>query len=79
MTGPPNHSERRDMGQRATVVQLEDRDIILAGEPIPDTKEGVLIVAFEDGTSRVFNWDYVVSYYYMTEDEFARNLQEVLN
>jgi hypothetical protein len=59
------------MGQRVTAINLEDSYIIVSGEPILDTKEGVLIIAFEDGTSRVFNWDYVIDFYYMTEEESA--------
>lgn len=58
------------MGKRATNVNTEYGFQILAGEPILDTQEGVLIIAFEDGTSRVFNWDKVIDYYYMTPDEF---------
>ena len=66
------------MSRRATVVNLKNRYVIVEGEPILDTNEGVLIIAFEDGTSRVFNWDYVVDYYYMTEDEYQVALQEDL-
>ena len=60
------------MSRRATVINLEDRYLVVAGEPILDTEEGVLIIAFDDGTSRTFNWDFVVDYYYMTEDESRR-------
>lgn len=55
---------------RATVVNLKDSWLMLKGQPILDTQEGVLIIAFEDGTSRTFNWDFVVDYYCMTEDEY---------
>lgn len=55
---------------RATVVNLRDSWLMLKGQPILDTQEGVLIIAFEDGTSRTFNWDHVVDYYCMTEDEY---------
>ena len=55
---------------RATVINLPERYIVVAGEPILDTDEGVLIIAFHDGTSRTFNWAHVIDYYYMTEDEF---------
>lgn len=58
------------MGQRATVINLTERYLIVSGEPILDTQEGVLIIAFDDGTSRVFNWEHVVDYYYMSEDEY---------
>lgn len=61
---------------RATVVNLQDRYIVVSGEPILDTDEGVLIVAFSDGTSRTFNWDHVIDYYYMTEDEFEHYFGE---
>ena len=61
---------------RATVVNTKDSYIIVSGEPILDTDEGVLIIAFPDGTSRTFNWDYVIDYYYLTEDEYQRFLQE---
>jgi hypothetical protein len=64
------------MARRATVVNLEDRVMVCAGEPILDTQEGVLIIAFEDGTSRTFNWDYVIHYYYLTEDEYTRMREE---
>lgn len=61
---------------RATVVNLKDSYIIVSGEPILDTQEGVLIIAFEDGTSRTFNWDHVIDYYYMSEDEYRHLLEE---
>ncbi len=60
------------MGKRATVINMSDSYVVVSGEPILDTQEGVLIIAFEDGTSRVFNWDFVHDYYYMTADEFER-------
>ena len=55
---------------RGTAVNLFDRTILVGGEPILDTDEGVLIIAFNDGTSRTFNWDHVIDFYYMTEDEY---------
>lgn len=55
---------------RATAIRTSGRYVVLVGEPILDTDEGVLIVAFKDGTSRVFNWDKCEDYYYMTEDEY---------
>lgn len=64
------------MGQRATVVTLDDRMVVMAGEPILDTQEGVLILAFDDGTSRTFNWDKVVDFYHMNEEETQRWLEE---
>ncbi|ASZ75213.1 hypothetical protein PBI_MISSWHITE_47 [Mycobacterium phage MissWhite] len=56
------------MAQRATAINMQDRFIVCAGEPMLDTDEGVLIIQFEDGTNRIFNWDYIIDYYYMTED-----------
>ena len=70
MTCPPPTLSGEQMAKRATVVNTETKYEIIAGEPILDTQEGVLIVAFEDGTSRVFNWDKVTDYYYMTEEEY---------
>lgn len=60
------------MAQRATVINLKDSYIVVSGEPILDTHEGVLIIAFPDGTSRTFNWDHVIDYYYMSETEYER-------
>lgn len=67
------------MSIRATVVNLVDRYVLVAGDPILDTQEGVLIIAFQDGTSRTFNWDHVIDYYHLTEDEFEalRNAEEL--
>ncbi|AOT24966.1 hypothetical protein PBI_KALPINE_46 [Mycobacterium phage Kalpine] len=65
------------MARRATVVNLEDRFHLMAGEPILDTTEGVLIIAFDDGTSRTFNWDKVVDFYHMTEDEYETFREEL--
>jgi hypothetical protein len=59
---------------RATVIELQDRFIVVVGEPILDTQEGVLIVAFDDNTSRTFNWDKVHNFYYMTEEEYKNIL-----
>ena len=61
---------------RATVVNTKDSYIIVSGEPILDTDEGVLIIAFPDGTSRTFNWDYVIDFYYLTEEEYLSFLEE---
>lgn len=57
------------MNKRATIINTKDSYTVVTGEPILDTQEGVLIIAFEDGTSRTFNWDHVIDFYYMTEDE----------
>ena len=64
------------MSKRATVVNTDTSYQVMAGEPILDTQEGVLIIAFDDGTSRVFNFDKVIDYYYMTEDEYDYFLAE---
>lgn len=64
------------MNKRATAVGLEFERIIVLGEPILDTHEGVLIIAFDDGTSRTFNWDKVTDYYYLTAEETARFVDE---
>ena len=61
---------------RATVVNTKDSYVIVSGEPILDTDEGVLIIAFSDGTSRTFNWNYVIDFYYMTETEYMHLLKE---
>jgi hypothetical protein len=61
---------------RATLINLADRYILVSGEPILDTEEGVLIIAFDDGTSRTFNWDHVVDFYHMTPDEYERLLED---
>ena len=60
------------MAGRATVINLKDSYIVVSGEPILDTEEGVLIIAFDDGTSRTFNWDHVIDFYYMSESEYQR-------
>ena len=62
------------MALRATVINLIDRYLVVSGEPILDTEEGVLIIAFDDGTSRTFNWSHVIDFYYMSEDETSRLL-----
>ena len=61
------------MASRGTIINLDDnRQVLFAGEPMLDTNEGVLIISFDDGTYRTFNWDYVVDFYYLTEEEFAQ-------
>ena len=61
------------MAQRATVINKSTGESqVLMGEPMLDTDEGVLVIQFVDGTSRVFNWEYVTDFYYMTEDEFEQ-------
>ena len=48
---------------------------VLYADPILDSSEGTLTMQFEDGTSRIYNWDYVVSYYHMTVEETRDWLQ----
>ncbi|QBJ04848.1 hypothetical protein SEA_ELEPHANTOON_47 [Mycobacterium phage Elephantoon] len=62
---------------RATYVNMVDRFQLFAGEPMLDTSEGVLVIQYADGTSRTINWDFVIDYYYMTEDEYADMLQQI--
>ncbi|KRD08624.1 hypothetical protein ASE48_08670 [Mycobacterium sp. Root265] len=66
---------------KATVIHIDGNDhgIILAGQPILDTQEGVLIIHREDGTSRTYNWDFVIGFYELDEDEFNTYLQESNN
>ena len=59
------------MARSVTAVNLVDRYVVMAGEPILDTQEGVLIIAFEDGTSRTFNWDHVTDFYHLSPEEAA--------
>ncbi|QGH79716.1 hypothetical protein SEA_ANON_45 [Gordonia phage Anon] len=42
-----------------------------AGEAVLDEDQGVLLVIFDDGSSRVFNWDYVISFYQYTDEELG--------
>lgn len=58
------------------MVNLRDRRVLIGGEPILDTDEGVLIIAFPDGTSRTFNFDHVIDFYYMTDHEYAELMGE---
>lgn len=61
------------MAQRATVITLEiGVQRICAGEPMLDADEGVLIIQYEDGSHRTFNWDKVIDFYYLTEEETAQ-------
>ncbi|WRQ08650.1 hypothetical protein JDBV06_00095 [Mycobacterium phage miche] len=64
------------MVRRATVITTERGRTTLAGEPVLDTQEGTLTVIFEDLTARIFNWDKVVEYYYMSEEETQQWLEE---
>jgi hypothetical protein len=64
------------MAFRATYINLPNRYLVVTGEPILDTEEGVLIIAFHDGTSRTFNWDHVIDFYYMSEEETERMFEQ---
>ncbi|QGH80607.1 hypothetical protein SEA_RAHALELUJAH_47 [Mycobacterium phage Rahalelujah] len=61
---------------RATYVNFVDRFQLFAGEPMLDTSDGVLIIQYPDGTNRVLNWDFVIDYYYMSEEEYADVLRQ---
>ncbi|QGJ88327.1 hypothetical protein SEA_DREAMTEAM1_47 [Mycobacterium phage DreamTeam1] len=62
---------------RATYVNMIDRYQLFAGEPMLDTSDGVLIIQYHDGTSRTINWQHVIDFYYMTDDEYADFLQQI--
>lgn len=57
------------MHKSVVAVNTADGFYILAGEPILDTDEGVLIIAFDDGSARTFNWRYVIDFYPLTQAE----------
>lgn len=42
-----------------------------------DPSEGVLLIQYADGTARTLNWDFVIDFYYMTEEEYANFLQQL--
>ncbi|ALA07859.1 hypothetical protein SEA_EXPLOSIONERVOSA_48 [Mycobacterium phage ExplosioNervosa] len=62
---------------RATYVNFVDRHQLFAGEPMLDTSEGVLIIQYADGTSRTLNWDFVIDFYYMTDEEYADAVRHI--
>ncbi|QGJ90195.1 hypothetical protein PBI_SHEAKEIRA_47 [Mycobacterium phage SheaKeira] len=62
---------------RATYVNMVDRYQLFAGEPMLDTSDGVLIIQYPDGTTRTINWQYVIDFYYMTDEEYADFLQQI--
>ncbi|AMB18538.1 hypothetical protein NASIATALIE_48 [Mycobacterium phage NaSiaTalie] len=66
------------MARRATLINLEDRFHVIAGEPVLDTQEGTLTVIHDDLTARVFNWDKVIDFYHMTEDEYQDTLEDLV-
>jgi hypothetical protein len=49
---------------------------MIKGEPMFDSDEGVLVVMYDNGTKRVFNWEYVVEYTELNEEELADWQQE---
>lgn len=57
------------MNKSVVAVRTVDAFLVLAGEPILDTDEGVLIIAFDDGSARTFNWRYIIDFYPLTSDE----------
>lgn len=57
------------MPKNLVAINTTEARYLLSGEPILDTHEGVLIIAFEDGSSRTFNWRYVIDFYPLTQDE----------
>ncbi|QGJ88801.1 hypothetical protein SEA_YECEY3_49 [Mycobacterium phage Yecey3] len=58
---------------RCTSINLIDgRYNVCAGEPMLDAADGVLIIQYEDGTSRTYNWEFVTDFYYMSEEETAQ-------
>ncbi|QFG12547.1 hypothetical protein PBI_TOAKA_47 [Mycobacterium phage Toaka] len=61
---------------RATYVNFVDRFQLFAGEPMLDTSDGVLVIQYPDGTSRTLNWDFVIDFYYMTEEEYADTIRQ---
>ncbi|QFG08628.1 hypothetical protein PBI_VANISOA_47 [Mycobacterium phage Vanisoa] len=61
---------------RATYVNFVDRVQFFAGEPMLDTSEGVLVIQYPDGSSRTLNWDFVIDFYYMSEEETADAIQQ---
>ncbi|AHB29943.1 hypothetical protein SEA_HEXAMO_50 [Mycobacterium phage Hexamo] len=64
------------MERRATAITTEHGMATVVGEPVLDTQEGTLTVIFEDLTARIFNWDKVVDYYYMSTEETQQWLAE---
>ncbi|UQS94620.1 hypothetical protein SEA_RIFTER_51 [Mycobacterium Phage Rifter] len=64
------------MERRATAITTEYGMVTVVGEPVLDTQEGTLTIIFEDLTARIFNWDKVVDYYYMSAEETQQWLAE---
>ncbi|QBI97880.1 hypothetical protein SEA_ORANGE_48 [Mycobacterium phage Orange] len=65
------------MARRATSVTTVNGWGLFIGEPMLDADEGTLIIQFEDGTWRTFNWDYVIDYYYLSEEETEEQIKEL--
>ncbi|EHB47648.1 hypothetical protein MycrhDRAFT_5774 [Mycolicibacterium rhodesiae JS60] len=66
------------MGQRATLLTLDNgMQLVYAAEPILDKREGVLVLAFDDGSSRNYNWDKVLEFYHLSEEEYERMRAEM--
>ncbi|AXH48819.1 hypothetical protein SEA_STEAMY_44 [Mycobacterium phage Steamy] len=49
---------------------------MIKAEPLLDAPEGILVLLYENGTKRVFNWDFVVDYTELDEEEYADWRQE---
>ncbi|ALA48150.1 hypothetical protein AU152_gp37 [Mycobacterium phage Phlei] len=64
------------MPERIVTVRTDDSSYIFFGEPLLDPSEGVLAIAFSDGTSRVFNWDKVIEFYHMTAEATEKFLED---
>ena len=54
---------------RYTAIELSDRYVIVAGDPILDTEEGTLTMMLGDNTFKIYNWRYVHNFYHMTVEE----------
>ena len=64
--------------RRVTLIEFEDMPTrYIFAAPILDKEGGTLSMQYEDGTIKVFNWDYVVDYYYMTAEETKNWTQDV--
>jgi hypothetical protein len=44
---------------------------MMVGDPMLDASEGVLVIQFDDGTSRTYNWDYILEFTTLTDEEYA--------
>jgi hypothetical protein len=66
------------MAERATIIWLDTgRQCIAPGDPVFDAEAGTLSILFSDSSSRTFNWNHVVDYYWATEEETEKILRSV--